>query len=134
TIFSRDWSSDVCSSDLSCEYALNQGNPTKEQSVVFTTVKNAIQTTGLSRCVLPELDADETSNNLDVSDSTINNLLTAYIEPAIDNRFLGMYYPRDNGTATDLVDVGVSGCADQNQYVIDRVVVYTLTLNPDVKN
>src|SRR5690606_40410293 len=85
---------------LSCEYALNQGNPTKEQSVVFTTVKNAIQTTGLSRCVLPELDADETSNNLDVSDSTINNLLTAYIEPAIDNRFLGMYYPRDNGTAT----------------------------------
>lgn len=119
---------------LSCEYALNQGNPTKEQSVVFTTVKNAIQTTGLSRCVLPELDADETSNNLDVSDSTINNLLTAYIEPAIDNRFLGMYYPRDNGTATDLVDVGVSGCAEQDQRGIDRVAGSTLTLNPDAKN
>src|SRR5690606_41972263 len=78
--------------------------------------------------------AQVTSTNLHASNSSMNNSLTAYIEPAIDNRFLGMYYPRDNGTATDLVDVGVSGCAEQDQRGIDRVVGSTLTLNPDAKN
>src|SRR5690606_36686868 len=72
--------------------------------------------------------------NLDVSDSTINNLLKAYIAPAIDSRFLRMYYPRDTGTVKDLVDVGVGGCAEQDQRGIDRVAGSTLTLNPDAKN
>lgn len=119
---------------LSCEYALNQGNPTKEQQVKFYTTQNAIQSTGPSRCVLPPLEDKATSNNLDVSASDINSLLTAYLEPAIDNRFLGMYYPRNNRTTTDLVDVGVSGCMEQDQRGIDRVIGSTLTLNPDAKN
>src|SRR5690606_40743255 len=78
--------------------------------------------------------AQVTSTNLHASNSSMNNSLTAYIEPAIDNRILGMYYPRDNGTVTDLVDVGVSGCAEQDQRGIDRVAGSTLTLNPDAKN
>src|SRR5690606_32417542 len=45
-----------------------------------------------------------------------------------------MYYPRDNQTTTDLVDIGVSGCSDRDQRVIDRVIGSTLTLNPDAKN
>ncbi|MGE8538814.1 MAG: CSLREA domain-containing protein, partial [Acinetobacter sp.] len=119
---------------LSCEYALNQGNPDKAQEVRFYNGNNAIQSTGSSRCVLPEPAEDVRSTNLDVSGSDISSLLTAYIEPAIDNRFLGMYYPRDNRTATDLVDVGVSGCLEQDQRGIDRVIGSTLTLDPDAKN
>lgn len=119
---------------LSCEYALNQGNPTKAQRVEFSTIRNAIQTTGPSRCVLPELDEDTTSNNLDVSNNIISSLLTNYIEPAIDNRYLGLYYPRDNQTATDLVDIGVSGCIEQDQRGIDRVIGSTLTFDPSAKN
>src|SRR5690606_33409668 len=119
---------------LSCEYALNDGNPTTEQRVEFSTNRNAIANTGPSRCVLPALKEDVTSTNLDVSNSAISSLLTHYLEPAIDNRFLGMYYPRDNQTTTDLVDIGVSGCSDRDQRVIDRVIGSTLTLNPDAKN
>ena len=119
---------------LSCEYALNDGNPTTEQRVEFSTNRNAIANTGPSRCVLPALKEDVTSTNLDVSNSAISSLLTHYLEPAIDNRFLGMYYPRDNQTTTDLVDIGVSGCSDRDQRGIDRVVGSTLTLNPDAKN
>lgn len=76
---------------------------------------------------------DVTSTNLDVSNSAISSLLTHYLEPAIDNRFLGMYYPRDNQTTTDLVDIGVSGCIEQDQRGIDRVIGSTLTFDPSAK-
>ncbi|OAL76564.1 CSLREA domain-containing protein [Acinetobacter sp. SFA] len=119
---------------LSCEYGLNQGNPTKEQQVKFYTTQNAIQSTGPSRCVLPPSEENATSNNLDVSSSTFSSLLTDYLEPAIDNRYLGLYYPRDNKTATDLVDIGESGCIEQDQRGVDRVIGSTLTFDPDAKN
>jgi CSLREA domain-containing protein len=124
---------------LSCEYALNAGIPSKEQGVNFFTAYNALQTSGPSRCVLPDPATDNVFNNLDVSDKTITSLLTAYIEPSASNRYLGLYYPLDLHSQTDLVDTGSSGCAESDQDAIDqrgiqRVVNSTLVLNPQAKN
>lgn len=119
---------------LSCEYALNAGKPTLEQKVSFGRAANAIQTTGPSRCVLPDLNEEQKSTDLDISGSSMSSLLSAYLKPSVDSRYLGMYYPRDNKTATDLVDVGYDGCAATDQRGIDRVVGSTLLLDPNAQN
>ena len=119
---------------LSCEYALNEGVPSVEQLVLLSSVKNAIQTTGDSRCVLPERTASSTANDIDVSNISMSSILSSYIEPSITTRFLGLYYPRNLQTATDLVDVGSSGCADVDQRGIARAASATLILNPSSKN
>ncbi|WP_180012798.1 CSLREA domain-containing protein [Acinetobacter sp. YH16031] len=119
---------------LSCEYALNGGNPSKEQGVDLFTAYNAIHTSGSSRCVLPELAENSVSTNIDVSNNKITDLLTTYIEPSVNNRYLGMYYPIDRQSNTDLVNIGTESCEEIDQRGIERLTKATLLFNPDAKN
>ena len=119
---------------LSCEYALNGGNPSKEQDADLFTAYNAIHTSGSSRCVLPELAENSVSTNIDVSTNKITDLLTAYIEPSVNNRYLGMYYPIDRQSNTDLVNIGTESCEETDQRGIERLTKATLLFNPDAKN
>jgi len=119
---------------LSCEYALNGGNPSKEQGVDLFTAYNAIHTSGSSRCVLPELPENSVSTNIDVSNNKITDLLTTYIEPSVNNRYLGMYYPIDRQSNTDLVNIGTESCEEIDQRGIERLTKATLLFNPDAKN
>lgn len=119
---------------LSCEYALNGGKPTQNQNLLFAYGKNAIQTTGASACVLPELAKDIQATDLDVSNISMSSLLSAYLPPSLDSRYLGMYYPKNNQTSNDLVDVEANGCDDYDQRGVSRVKDATLMLNPSLKN
>ena len=119
---------------LSCEYALNAGSPPPAPKISFTSDFNAIEQAGESRCVLPELEKEKVSTNIDVSNTALEKLLTPFIEPSINNRYLGMYYPVDNQTDTDLVDIGDKNCIENDQRGIERVVDATLLFNPVARN
>ena len=119
---------------LSCEYALNGGKPTENQNIVFAYGKNAIQKTGTSACIFPELAKDLQATDLDVSNISMSSLLSAYLPPSLDSRYLGMYYPRNNQTNNDLIDVEAQGCDDYDQRGVSRVKDATLMLNPTLKN
>src|SRR5690606_11891944 len=50
------------------------------------------------------------------------------------NNFLPMYYPRNNQTATDLVDVNSRGCSDYDQRLLNRNKELSLQLNHEFEN
>ncbi|WP_347473951.1 CSLREA domain-containing protein [Acinetobacter thermotolerans] len=119
----------------SCEYALNGGNPSPNQNILFAHVQNAFELTGKSQCVLPERSSEQTATQLiDLSAVSMSSVLSKFLEPAVDNRYLGIYYPRDNKTANDLVDVKGEGCEATDQRGISRDVGMSLRLNPDQAN
>jgi hypothetical protein len=84
--------------------------------------------------VLPELAENSVSTNIDVSSNQITDLLTTYIEPSVNNRYLGMYYPIDRQSNTDLVNIGTESCEEIDQRGIERLTKATLLFNPDAKN
>ena len=119
---------------LSCEYALNKGKPTLAQSVTLNNNVNAVQSSGSSRCVLPELEKDQVSTNLDITNVSMSSLLSNYLAPSLETRYLGLYYPLDNKTEKDLIDVGSDGCTELDQRSVDRMIGSTLLLNPTARN
>ncbi|ATO19908.1 CSLREA domain-containing protein [Acinetobacter sp. LoGeW2-3] len=119
----------------SCEYALNDGKPSLDQNILFAHVQNAFDLKGSSQCVLPERSKDQTEAQLiDLSSVSMSSVLSKFLEPAVDNRYLGIYYPRDNKTANDLVDVKGEGCEATDQRGISRDIGMTVRLSPDQVN
>lgn len=51
-------------------------------------------------------------------------------ESSAYNMFLPLYYPRDNQSAADLIDVNRSGCSDYDQRGLSRFLDTVLQLEP----
>lgn len=119
----------------SCLYALNGGDPTVDQNLRFSFYHNAIQTSGRSQCTLPKQEEGYPFpyKYVDVSAANFSDLLR-YLEPAVDNRFLGIYYPIDHHSETDLVDSAGADCLKIDQRGIERITDATLILDPMAKN
>lgn len=120
---------------LSCLYGSKQTDP-DQQKIRFAFYHNAIQTTGNSSCALPKLDEDTSFpyEYVDLSSVSLTNVLSPFLEPAADNRYLGIYYPIDRKSDTDLIDIKGTDCNPVDQRGVERIVDATLTLDPEAKN
>ena len=122
-------------SGLSCEYALNNGIPAESERINLTSITNAIQKTGAGSCILPERKQtiNVSNENIDLSQISMSSVLSQYLAPSATTRYLGLYYPRDNQTANDLINVGTKECSNIDQRGIDRIK-FDLMLDPTNKN
>jgi len=120
----------------SCRYYSDTGVP--KENIMFILAKNALNLgTGTDQCMLPKSSLDatvENSKNIDVSTTSFSTLLSKLIPASPYNTFLPLYYPRNNQTATDLVDVKSSGCSDYDQRLLARADDAILQLNPDLQS
>lgn len=120
---------------LSCEYALNNGVPAASELILLASVSNAIQKSGNGRCVLPDSTSTTAGvDNIDLSNISMSSVLSPYLAPTSTTRYLGLYYPRDNKTSNDLVNVGTKGCAEVDQRGILRNSSADLLLDPNQSN
>lgn len=124
-------------SSYACRYLL--GSATEQQFVKFFLDHNAIALTGNNKCDLPKESVPETQHtNLDVGN--VNNLRTllSSLQPASESTaFMPLYYPINNRTATDLIDVSELGnddCGAKDQRGIARIANGTLFYDPDARN
>lgn len=124
-------------SSYACRYLL--GSATEQQFVKFFLDHNAIALTGNNKCDLPKESVPETQyTNLDVGN--VNNLRTllSSLQPASESTaFMPLYYPINNRTATDLIDVSELGnddCGAKDQRGIARIANGTLFYDPDARN
>lgn len=124
-------------SSYACRYSL--GSATEQQFVKFFLDHNAIALTGNNKCDLPKESVPETQHtNLDVGN--VNNLRTllSSLQPASESTaFMPLYYPINNRTATDLIDVSELGnddCGAKDQRGIARIANGTLFYDPDARN
>lgn len=124
-------------SSYACRYLL--GSATEQQFVKFFLDHNAIALTGNNKCDLPKESVPETQHtNLDVGN--VNNLRTllSNLQPASESTaFMPLYYPINNRTATDLIDVSELGnddCGAKDQRGIARIANGTLFYDPDARN
>lgn len=120
----------------SCRYYSDTGVP--KENIVFILAKNALNLgTGTDQCILPKSSLEataENSKNIDVSTTSFLTLLSNLTPASPYNRFLPLYYPRNNQTVTDLVDVNSSGCSDYDQRLLERADNTVLQLNPDLQS
>src|SRR5690606_26776838 len=113
----------------------NGGDPAVDQNLRFSFFQNAIQTSGRSLCTLPKQEEGYPFpyKYVDLGAANITDVLR-YMEPAADNRYLGIYYPIDNHSDTDLVDSTGTDCLKVDQRGIERISNATLTLDPTARN
>ncbi len=104
---------------LSCESATGE-NFSEEDQAKIGNYGNAFAVTGASRCILPDQSSSIQLKNIDLSNTAMSSVLSSYIAPNITTRWLGLYYPRNNQTATDLVDISGTDCADNDQRGVSR--------------
>ena len=120
----------------SCRYYSGSGVP--KENIKFFLAKNALNlASGEDQCVLPESSLKSTAEaakNIDISTSSFSTLLSKLTVASAYNTFLPLYYPRNNNTATDLVDSGLKGCSDYDQRGLGRSTDTVLQLSPDQKN
>ncbi|TCB57033.1 CSLREA domain-containing protein [Acinetobacter terrestris] len=120
----------------SCRYFSDTGVP--KENIMFVLGRNALNLgNGADQCSLPKSSLDATANdskNIDVSTSSFLTLLSNLAAASPYNNFLPLYYPRNNQTATDLVDVNSSGCSDYDQRLLNRNKELSLQLNPEFEN
>ena len=123
-------------SDKSCRY--NSVNGVPSEKMIFVASNNALNlASGTDQCVLPKITLEstvESSKNLDVSSTGFSSLLSKMTESSAYNMFLPLYYPRDNQSAADLIDVNRSGCSDYDQRGLSRFLDTVLQLEPSKKN
>lgn len=122
----------------SCRYALNNGN-VADTKLDIVAMNNALQLSAVTgQCNLPKIayesNTSGSNTNIDVSNISMSTLLTAYTGPSASTEYLPLYYPRDNQTANDLVNIGAIGCSDVDQRGFSRITDATLILNPSMKN
>ena len=125
-------------SGQSCRYALNNGN-VADAKLNVVAMNNALQLGAVvGQCYLPNSayvnNASGSNSNIDVSNISISSVLSSYTEANANTEFLPLYYPRDNQTTNDLVNVGAIGCSELDQRGFSRITDATLILNPNLKN
>lgn len=75
-----------------------------------------------AECELPELfKKDITPTTVDLSTTSFETVLSDLQKPSEYTNFQPVYFPRDQKTATDLVDTGLYGCSSPDQRGVARV-------------
>ncbi|ENX56135.1 MULTISPECIES: CSLREA domain-containing protein [Acinetobacter] len=115
-----------------CRYLL--GDAEKQEKVKLTIQNNAISRTGSNKCDLPEESLKENTTNIDVGGVSFSTLLGPLQAPSAYTVFLPIYYPKDNRTKTDLVDIDKTGCTSTDQRGLARITDGTLYYDPDARN
>ncbi len=116
-----------------CRYLL--GDAAKEEKVGFNVAYNALSLKGDNKCDVPEQSLKENKTNIDVSAiNDIKTLLSPLKSASEYTAFLPLYYPRNNGTETDLVNIGATGCSSTDQRNIARITDGTLYYDPNAQN
>ncbi|OTG66620.1 CSLREA domain-containing protein [Acinetobacter silvestris] len=105
----------------SCRYA--DGDVTEVKTTDLRLNSNAlILASGNDQCDLPaETVKDIKESTIDLSGVDFTTVLSTLQGPTEYTAFMYMYFPKDNATKTDLVDVGATGCSLQDQRGITRV-------------
>lgn len=122
----------------SCHYRLsNSQSESKNLGLILS--KNALQLGNVEQgqCEVPEEALkDETADmaSVDLTPVSRQTVLSDYQQPSAYNLYLPLYYPKDNKSATDLVDVGLTDCSKKDQRGLERVTDATLILNPELTN
>ena len=116
-----------------CRYLL--GDAAKEEKVGFNVAYNALSLKGDNKCDVPEQSLKENKTNIDVSAiNDIKTLLSPLKSASEYTAFLPLYYPRNNSTETDLVNIGATGCSSTDQRNIARITDGTLYYDPNAQN
>ncbi|USA47659.1 CSLREA domain-containing protein [Acinetobacter sp. C26M] len=115
-----------------CRYLL--GAAEKQEKVNLTIQNNAISRTGSNKCDLPEESLKDNTTNIDVGGVSFGTLLGPLQTPSAYTVFLPIYYPKNNHTKTDLVDIDKPGCTPTDQRGLARITEGTLFFDPDARN
>lgn len=128
-----------------CRYLLGEAENQKNTNLFVGY--NAFARSGANSCDLPTevFNEDETKEtNIDVSDTSIGELLTVQIPASAETAFLPLYYPKDNnrgGVVTDetkkakeLVNTGVTDCSQIDQRGLARKTEQALYYAPKARN
>lgn len=124
-------------SSYACRYLL--GPASEEKSAQIFLDYNALTLTGSNTCDLPkEVIPEGKHTNLDISNITNLRTLLSSLQPASESTaFMPLYYPNNNKTTTDLVDVSAAesdNCGSKDQRGIARIVDGTLFYDPNARN
>ncbi|ERP95058.1 membrane protein [Acinetobacter sp. COS3] len=126
-------------SSYACRYLLGAANEEEEvNSMGFLLGYNALALSGNSnKCDLPDDALPEKNTNIDISTQNVRTLLST-IQPENENTaFKPLYYPVNNKTKTDLIDVstpGTDGCSSADQRGVARIADGTLYYDPEGRN
>ncbi len=120
-------------SSYACRYLL--GTAEDQENVGMLLSYNAFSlSANNNKCDLPKESLPEDHTNLDISTQSMSTLLSG-LQPEVENTsFLPLYYPKNNKTETDLVDVSTDGCSTNDQRGIARIANGTLYYDPDARN
>lgn len=118
----------------SCRFA--SGDVAQQTSTGLSLSYNALVLSGAKdgQCDVSNEVLKTEHNTVDVSNISFSNLL-GYVAASANTNFLPVYFPKNNQTLTDLVNVGTSVCNGQSdQRGIKRITDGTLLLNPTENN
>lgn len=122
-------------SSYACRYLL--GSAEDQENVNMSLAYNAFALSASNnKCDLPKEALPKDHTNIDISVQSMATLLSA-LQPETENTsFLPLYYPKNNKTGTDLVDVSTStdDCSTNDQRGIARIADGTLYYDPDARN
>ncbi len=104
-----------------CRYTDGDVSAVEFANIFFTS--NALNlTSATEKCEVPtKIEAAIKIDTVDLSDRSFESLLSTLQAPQANTGFLPLYFPRDTGTAQDLVDVGALNCDSLDQRGITRL-------------
>ncbi len=105
----------------SCRYA--DGDVADVKMANFALNNNAlVLTAGDSQCDLPTAAVTEIkATTVDLFGIAFSTVLSTLQEPSKYTAYMYMYFPKDNGTKTDLVDTGSLTCSARDQRGVSRI-------------
>ena len=121
-------------SNRSCRYLLGEAKDQKNTGVGLAYNALSLTEGSQSQCDVSSEVLPEEQTNINVSSNSLFDLLSNLQTPSEYTSFLPVYFPKDNKSETDLVDVNADGCSTQDQRGINRITDGTLILDPTVRN
>ena len=118
----------------SCRYA--DGNVTEAKLTGITVLNNALSlSAGSDQCELSkDVLKDEKESIIDMSGVQFSTVLSE-LQPAADyTAFVPMYFPKDTGTKTDVVDTGSTSCSNVDQRGVSRIAAINSTGSEQIVN
>ncbi|WP_130802119.1 CSLREA domain-containing protein [Acinetobacter ihumii] len=121
-------------SNRSCRYLLGDAKDQKNTGVGLAYNALSLTEGSQSQCDVASEVLPEQHTNINISSNNRAELLSNLQTPTEYTGFLPVYFPKDNKSETDLVDVNADGCSTQDQRGINRITDGTLVLEPTVRN
>lgn len=118
----------------SCRYA--DGDVADVKTTNFALTNNAlVLTAGDDQCDLPtEVVKAIKDTTLDLSGVAFSTVLSTLQNPSEYTSYMYMYFPKDNGTKTDLVDTASMACSARDQRGVSRTASINSTGQTETSN